>query len=194
MVDTRTITAAATTTELNFAFSVTTIGSTVTHTATVTAEPGTFAVYVEGGTLDGSYMIGAQDATNLEQSLVMPGSAIEAMNTPNYCNVTNGNFYTYFIENFSTRPRQSYFVGVGSSGNVVFEPIDAQPDPRLVCTVSAGLLNCRASDRSTVFWGSVDPSGENPTAALYIYPKGVIVNVPTLNCYPVPAFAAHYVV
>jgi hypothetical protein len=119
-------------------------------------------------------MIGVQDAANLEQSLIMPGSAIEATNSPNYYNVTNGNFYTYFIDNFGTPPSQSYFAGVGGSGNVVFESIDAQPDPRLVCTVSVALLTCRASDGSTVFWGCVDPSGENPTAALYIYPKGMI--------------------
>jgi hypothetical protein len=194
VVDTHTITAAATTTELNFAFSVTTIGPTVTYTATVTAEPGTFAVYVEGGALDGSYMVGIQDAATLVQALVMPGTAIEPTNPADYYNVTNGNFYTYFIDSFSTPPSQAYYVGTGGSGQVVFEPFDAQPDPRLVCAVSGGLLTCRASDGSTVFWGCVDPSGESPTAALYIYPKGVTLNVPTLNCYPVPAFAARYVV
>lgn len=77
------MTAAATTTELNFTFRVKTIGPTGTHAAIVTVEPGTFAVYVEAEALDGSYMIGAQDVANLEQSFVMPDTAIEATNPPN---------------------------------------------------------------------------------------------------------------
>ena len=50
------------------------------------------------------------------------------------------------------------------------ELLSSQPDPRLVCVVSGGVLTCRASDGSALFWGCVDPSGETPTAGLYILP------------------------
>jgi hypothetical protein len=87
----------------------------------------------------------------------MPGSVVYYFEDPSWFNVTNGNFYTYDIDEFENY--QAYYVRVGSSGPVIFEPIDNSPDPRLVCAVSGGLFNDWASDGSTVFGVVLTPLG-----------------------------------
>ncbi|KAE9366221.1 hypothetical protein N431DRAFT_446409 [Stipitochalara longipes BDJ] len=98
VVKTLVTTKAAVTTEIIDDYSVTSTTQTLTLHRTVTIEAGTFALYVKGGFLDGSFLVQYPDEREgsvLDLGLVMPSDQEAAYYDPDYYNFTNGNWYKY---------------------------------------------------------------------------------------------------
>jgi hypothetical protein len=103
----------AVSTEIINDYIVTAVSETVTMSRTVTIEKGTFALYVKGGVLDRSFLVSYPDlgeGSILDLGLAMPNSVVYYFEDPSWFNVTNGNFYTYHINEFENY--QAYYVGI----------------------------------------------------------------------------------
>lgn len=188
-------TTAAVGTEIIDDYSLVTIQTeTVTLSRSVTVQAGTFAIYVKGGVLDGSFLVDFPDSdvgSPLLTGLVMPHTFDYPFQDPDWYNVTKGgSLYTYFTDKRDNY--YGYFTGMIWSGTLGFDPVGDQEHPRITCGVSGGLLNCQGSGGESVFWGCVDPSGENPMAEVYFVAKHVRISFPYYNCYQIPAFEARY--
>jgi hypothetical protein len=164
---TKTITASKTTIETSTSTRIRTIEVTITIPAS------SFSAIAIGAPVDGYYISTTPDTdTLLDVNLFYS----DPFALPSFFTLSGGNLY------------QDSYVAIASVNDYNYTSFQSRiamnNRPRLMCTVTAGILGCGTKeDGLSVFYACLDESGEGFPPSLYFYPPGSEGVVP-FGCYP----------
>ena len=166
---TSTVTTTITSTETDF-FITGTSTKTITHSATVTARAGTFALYALDAPFKDYFVTLIDDGDIFTASL--------SRNTlPSFFSLNNAGNLVYGAASSVAISDDE------SSNNLIFEAKSASSaSNRLTCTTANRVLSCHTGAGATIFYGCLDLSGEELAPSVFFYPPGA--DIPD-GCYAI---------